>query len=209
MKVVLYGATGNAGARILTELLTRGHTVIAIVRNQAKIQPQTGLTIEIGDLSDSTQIAQAVTGVDAVISAYGPGLNAPDDLIGSTERLVTGVKQSGVPRLLTVGGAGSLEVSPGVLLLNSPMLPAEWKPIAKAHLEALKVLQASSLDWTCLAPEAFFEPGTRTGVFRLGHDNLIVSEQGESRISMEDYAVAMVDELEKHAHPRQLFSVGY
>jgi putative NADH-flavin reductase len=122
---------------------------------------------------------------------------------------VAGVKQSGVPRLLTVGGAGSLEVSPGVLLVNSPMLPAEWKPIAKAHLEALKVLRASSLDWTCLAPAAFFEPGSRTGVFRLGHDNLIATEQGESRISMEDYAVALVDELENHGHPRQLFSVGY
>jgi putative NADH-flavin reductase len=209
MKVVLYGATGNAGARILTELLERGHKVTAVVRNQSKIQPQTGLTIALGDLSDSARIAENVKGSDAVISAYGPGLNAPNDLIGATERLVEGVKLSGVPRLLTVGGAGTLEVSPGVLLLDSPMLPAEWRPIAKAHLDALEILRRSDLDWTCLAPAAFFEPGKRTTTFRLGLNNLIASEKGESRISMEDYAIALVDELERHAHPRQRFSVGY
>jgi len=209
MKVVLYGATGNAGARILSELLTRGHKVTAIVRDQGKLKPQPGLTVNEGDLANAARIAEAVNGADAVISAYGPGLSAPNELIGTTERLVAGVQEGGVKRLLTVGGAGTLEVSPGVLLVNSPMLPAEWKPIAQAHLEALKILQACQLDWTCLAPAGFFEPGTRTGKFRLGEDNLIVGDNGESRISMEDYAIAMVDELESHAHPRQRFSVGY
>jgi len=209
MKVVLYGGTGNAGGRILNELLARNHNVTAVVRDKAKLQPREGLTLILGDLSDPAKIAEAVAGYDAVISAYGPGLSSPNELIGATERLVAGVKQSKVKRLLTVGGAGTLEVSPGLLLVDSPMLPAEWKPIAKAHLEALKVLQASELDWTCLAPAAFFEPGNRTGIFRLGKNNLIANEQGESRISMEDYAVALVDELEKHAHPRQYFSVGY
>jgi putative NADH-flavin reductase len=209
MKVVLYGATGNAGERILKELLGRGHKVTAVVRDQTKIQSQKELTLQSGDLSDSSKIAKAVEGADAVVSAYGPGLNTPNDLVGVTERLVAGVKQSGVARLLTVGGAGTLEVSPGVLLLDSTMLPAEWKPIAKAHLDALQILRASDLDWTCLAPAAFFEPGNRTGVFRLGLNNLIVNEKGESKISMEDYAIALVDELEKHAHPRQRFSVGY
>jgi putative NADH-flavin reductase len=209
MELVLYGATGNAGSRILTELLSRGHKVIAVVRNQAKLQPQKNLTIQAGDLSDPTRIAEAVKGSDAVVSAYGPGLNAPDDLVGATERLIAGLEQSGVKRLLVVGGAGTLEVSPGTLLVDSPMLPSEWKPIAQAHLKALKVLQSSDLDWTSLAPAGFFEPGDRTGVFRLGKDNLIVSDKGESRISMEDYAIALVDELESHAHPRQRFSVGY
>ncbi len=209
MNVVLYGSTGNAGGRILNELLSRKHTVTAVVRDKSKLAPRDGLTSKVGDLSDAAKISEAVAGADAVISAYGPGLSAPNDLIGATERLVAGVKQSGVKRLLTVGGAGTLEVSPGVLLVDSPMLPAEWKPIAKAHLSALEILRASDLDWTCLAPAAFFEPGTRTTVFRLGLDNLIANEKGESRISMEDYAIAMVDELEKHSHPRQRFSVGY
>jgi putative NADH-flavin reductase len=209
MKVLLYGGTGNAGGRILNELLARDHKVSAVVRDKAKLEPREGLTLILGDLSDPAKIAEAVAGCDAVVSAYGPGLSSPNELIGATERLVAGVKQGKVNRLLTVGGAGTLEVSPGLLLVDSPMLPPEWKPIAKAHLEALKVLQASELDWTCLAPAAFFEPGNRTGVFRLGKDNLIANEQGESRISMEDYAIALVDELEKHAHPRQRFSVGY
>ena len=129
--------------------------------------------------------------------------------MGATERLVAGLKAAGVQRLLMVGGAGSLEVSPGVQLIDSGYLPAEWKPIALAHREALQILRASDLDWTSLCPAAFFEPGPRTGVFRLGTDNLIANEKGDSRISMEDYAIAMVDELEKHAHPRQRFSVGY
>jgi putative NADH-flavin reductase len=209
MNVSLYGATGNAGARILEELLTRGHQVTAIVRDPAKLRLRPGLTIRKGDLSDIAQVAESLRGTPAVISAYGPGLNSPGDLVGATQRLVTGLQQAGVKRLLMVGGAGSLEVAPGVQLMDSGYLPEEWKPIARAHREALEILRASDLDWTSLCPAAYFEPGQRTGVFRLGKDNLVANEKGESRISMEDYAIAMVDELENHAHPRQRFSVGY
>jgi len=209
MNVSLYGATGNAGARILKELLARGHQVTAIVRDPVKLPPQPGLTVRKGDLSDVAQIAEALRGTEAVISAYGPGLNSPGDLVGATERLVNGLKQAGVERLLMVGGAGSLEVAPGVQLIDSGYLPDEWKPIALAHRDALAILKASNLDWTSLCPAGYFEPGQRTGVFRLGKDNLVANEKGESRISMEDYAIAMVDELVRHAHPRQRFSVGY
>lgn len=209
MTITLFGATGNAGARILKELLARGHQVTAIVRDTAKLQPQPGLSVRRGDLSDVAQIAEALRGTEAVISAYGPGLNSPGELVGATERLVNGLQQAGVRRLLMVGGAGSLEVAPGVQLIDSGYLPDEWKPIARAHRDALEILKASDLDWTSLCPAGYFEPGQRTGVFRLGKDNLIANEKGESRISMEDYAIAMVDELEKHAHPRQRFSVGY
>lgn len=209
MNVSLYGATGNAGARILQELLSRGHQVTVIVRDPAKLRPQPGLTVLRGDLSDVAQIAEAIRGTDAVISAYGPGLNSPGDLVGATDRLVEGVSRSKVPRLLMVGGAGSLEVAPGVQLIDSSYLPEEWKPIALAHRDALEVLRASDLDWTSLCPAGYFEPGQRTGIFRLGKDNLVANDKGESRISMEDYAIAMVDELEKHAHSRQRFSVGY
>ncbi len=209
MNVTLFGATGKAGARILKELLARGHEVTAVVRDPAKLQPQPGLTVRNGDLSDVAQVAEAVRGTQAVVSAYGPGLNSPGDLVGATERLVVGLKQAGVQRLLMVGGAGSLEVAPGVQLIDSGHLPEEWKPIALAHRDALEILKASDLDWTSLCPAAYFEPGQRTGVFRLGQDNLVANEKGESRISMEDFAIAMVDELEKHAHSKKRFSVGY
>ena len=209
MNVSLYGATGKAGARILKELLARGHQITAIVRDPAKLRPQPGLTVRQGDLTDIAQIAEAVRGTSAVISAYGPGLNSPGDLMGATQHLVAGIEQAGVKRLLMVGGAGSLEITPGVQLIDSGYLPEEWKPIALAHRDALEILRASDLDWTSLCPAAYFEPGQRTGVFRLGKDNLVANEKGESRISMEDYAIAMVDELENHTHPRQRFSVGY
>ena len=209
MNVTLFGATGNAGARILKELLARGHHVTAIVRDPAKLPSQPGLTVRKGDLTDSAQVAEAVRGTEAVVSAYGPGLNAPGDLVPATKRLVAGLAQAGVQRLLMVGGAGSLEVAPGVQLIDSGHLPAEWMPISLAHRDALEVLKSSDLDWTSLSPAGYFEPGERTGKFRLGKDNLVANEKGESRISMEDYAIAMVDELESHAHPRQRFSVGY
>lgn len=209
MNVTLFGATGKAGARILKELLARGHQVTAVVRDLAKLTPRPGLTLRKGDLSDENQVAEAVRGTEAVVSAYGPGLNSPGDLVGATERLVAGLRQASVKRLLMVGGAGSLEVAPGVQLIDSGYLPEEWKPIALAHRDALEILKASDLDWTSLCPAGYFEPGERTVVFRLGKDNLVANEKGESRISMEDYAIAMVDELEKHAHPRQRFSVGY
>lgn len=209
MNVTLIGATGNAGARILTELLKRGHHVTAIVRDPGKLPDQPGLTVRKGDLSNVAQVAGQIKGTDAVVSAYGPGLNSPGELVGATERLVAALVQAGVQRLLMVGGAGSLEVAPGMQLIDSGYLPAEWKPIAIAHRDALEILKASSLDWTSLCPAAYFEPGQRTGLFRLGTDNLVANEKGESRISMEDYAIALVDELEMHAHSRQRFSVGY
>jgi putative NADH-flavin reductase len=136
-------------------------------------------------------------------------LNSPGDLVGATEKLVAALKLAGVQRLLMVGGAGSLEVAPGVQLIDSGYLPEEWKPIALAHRTALEILRNSDLDWTSVCPAAYFEPGQRTGAYRLGKDNLVANEKGESRISMEDYAIAMVDELEKHAHSKQRFSVGY
>ena len=209
MNIVLYGATGNAGSRILTELLSRGHKVKAIVRDPQKLTPAAALTAEPGDLSKAEAIAHAAQGVDAVISAYAPPANDVDQLIAVTERLIAGVGQSPHTRLLVVGGAGSLEVSPGVALIDSGHLPEAWKPIALAHGKALDTLRASSIDWTCLCPAAYFEPGARTGKFRLAKDELLMNDQFESRISMEDYAIAMVDELEKPQHRRERFTVGY
>ena len=210
MKVALYGATGNSGSRILKELVSRGHQVIAIVRNPAKLsQPAPGVLITQDDLSDSKKIAAAINGAEAVISAYAPPQDDVDAIVGVTQRQVEALNHGSKVRLIVVGGAGGLNVAPGVTLIDSGYLPEPVLPIAKAHSKALNVLRASTIDWTYLAPAAYFEPGTLTGKFRLGTDELIANERQESRISMEDYAIALVDELEKPQHRRQRFSIGY
>jgi putative NADH-flavin reductase len=209
MNVALYGSTGKAGSRILMELVSRGHRVTAIARNPARLQGITGISARKDDLSDTSKVAEAIEGADAVISAYGPPPANTEEIVDVTQRLVEAVKQAGRPRLLVVGGAGGLNVAPGVSLLDSGYLPDAYKPIAKSHVRALNVLRASDIDWTYLAPAAYFEPGERTGKFRLGKDELIANEKQESRISMEDYAIALVNELEKPEHRQQRFSVGY
>jgi putative NADH-flavin reductase len=126
-----------------------------------------------------------------------------------TERLIASVKRAGNIRLIIVGGAASLEVAPGVTLLSSGHLPAPWVPIATSHANVLKMVQASNINWTYFSPAAFFEPGERTGKFRLGADQLVADSNGQSRISLEDYAIALVDELEKPAYERARFTIGY
>jgi hypothetical protein len=201
----------------LTELLDRGHEVVAIVRNPDKLAPNDGLTVQQGDLSSVEAIAEAIGGAQAVVSAYGPPADKTEQLLGVTKREIAAVQQVSqqasspehAPRLIVVGGAGSLEVAPGVTLESAKDFPAAWKPIAQAHEKALELLRASSIDWTYLSPSAFFEPGQRTGKFRLGQDQLLTAPDGKSAISMEDYAIALVDELEQPQHRRQRFTVGY
>jgi uncharacterized protein len=210
VKVAVYGATGKAGSRILKELVSRGHRVIAIARDPAKLpQAAPGVLVKQDDLSDPKHIAAAVAGADAVVSAYAPPGDHPDEIVDVTQRQVDALSETPNARLIVVGGAGGLNVAPGVTLIDSGHLPEPYHPIAKAHLKALNVLRASPIDWTYLAPAAYFTPGERTGKFRLGKDELIANSAQESRISMEDYAVALVDELEKPRHRRQRFSVGY
>lgn len=209
MKVTLYGATGQIGRRVLEELLQRGHSVRAVVRDPAKLSARARLTVVPGDASDVAGIAAASKGADALVSAYGPGAEHPEKLLPITRNLIGGAEQSGVPRFLFVGGAGSLEVAPGVTLIDSGHLPEEWKGIAIAHRDALEIARASAINWTCFSPAAFIQPGERTGKFRLGADRLLTDDRGESRISMEDFAIALVDELEKPRHERGRFTVGY
>lgn len=209
MKIALCGGTGQAGSRILKELLGRGHTVTAIVRDPAKLPPQPGLTAVKGDVNDEASIVEAARGTDALVSAYGPGPEHPELLVPATKHLLAAAKASGVPRLLFVGGAGALEVAPGVTLIASGHLPAEWLPIAQAHADALALAHSSDANWSSLAPSAYFEAGERTGKFRLSTDSLIMDDKQQSRISFEDFAIALVDELEKPNHERQRFTVGY
>ena len=207
MKVVLYGASGNAGSRILHELQSRGHEVTAAVRNPDKLPAGTKSVRD--DLSNVDRVAQIITGSDAVISAYMPPPDDTDQLVAVTGRLIDAVRKTGNQRLIVVGGAASLEVAPGVTVLSSGHLPAPWIPIATSHAKALDLLKTSDIPWTYFSPAGFFEPGQRTGKFRLGKDRLIADDKGDSRISFEDYAIALVDELEHPAHIQERFTIGY
>lgn len=209
MHIALYGATGKAGSRILKELLSRGHEVTAIVRDTSKISPQKGVTIVQGDVSSADAVAEKIKGVDAVVSAYGPPANDTDQLLPATQNIIDGVKKAGVKRLIVVGGAGSLFVADGVTLIASGYLPQAYMAIAVSHAEALKLLEKSDINWTYFSPAGFFEPGERTGKFRLGKNELIADEKGVSRISMEDYAIALVDELEEPKYEGERFTIGY
>jgi len=207
MKVVLYGASGNAGSRILNELQSRGHEVTAAVRNPEKLPAGTKSVRD--DLSSVNRIAEIITGSDAIVSAYMPPPDDTDQLVTVTGRLIDAARKAGNPRLIVVGGAASLEISPGVTVLSSGHLPAPWLPIATSHAKALDLLKTSDIPWTYFSPAGFFEPGQRTGKFRLGKDRLIADDKGDSRISFEDYAIALVDELEHPANIRQRFTIGY
>jgi uncharacterized protein len=203
MMIALIGATGNVGSRLLAELLRRGHDVTGIARHPERLQSQPHVTVRRGDANDEQGLAKLLIGHDAVISAGRFVSVNPGSLIAA-------VKKAGVKRLLVVGGAGSLEVAPGVQLVDTPDFPAEYKPEAQAGRDFLNMLRSEKeLNWTFLSPSAVFFPGERTGKFRLGADQLLTGEDGESRISMEDFAVAFADEIESPHHPRQRFTVGY
>lgn len=213
MKVVLIGASGMIGSRLLKELVSRGHKVIAVVRDPSRVAAQPGVTAARGDVNNAVELAGVMRGADAVIDAYGPGEGNAGKLIDATRSILAAVRQAEVRRVIIVGGAASLFVAPGVTLLDSGHLPEQWLAIAKAHSDVLKLLRTTNLgdglDWTYFSPAAFIQPGERTGKFRLGKDDLVADEHGQSRISAEDYAIALVDELERPQHFRERFTVGY
>lgn len=200
--IALIGASGAAGSRILRELSNRGHSITAIARNPERIAALPGVTALKGDAGDLQGLSELLRGHDAVVSAANFTSTDPATLIGA-------VRAAGVARYLVVGGAGSLEVAPGQRVIDLPDFPDEYKEEASRGADFLAQLeQESGLDWTFLSPSAEFVPGERTGTFRLGKDTLLSNDEG-SRISFEDYAVAMVDEIERPAHSRQRFTVGY
>ncbi|AAK87755.1 MULTISPECIES: NAD(P)-dependent oxidoreductase [Agrobacterium] len=201
-KIALIGASGNAGSRILKELSDRGHQVTAIARNPEKIAALPNVVAKKGDVFDQAALSELLKGHDAVISSVHFTASDPATLIEA-------VRASGVQRYLVVGGAGSLEIAPGQRVVDLPDFPAAYKAEATKGAEFLdKLKQEKQLDWTFLSPSAEFVPGERTGKFRIGKDNLLSNEQG-SRISFEDYAIALADEIEKPQHSRQRFTVGY
>jgi uncharacterized protein len=203
MKIAIVGVTGKVGKRILAEALRRGHEVTGIARNASNLTAQRGLTLLNGDANAPGALAPLLAGNAAVVSALRFQLSDPAQLIGA-------VRESGVIRYLVVGGAGSLEIAAGELLADAPNFPEAYlaeSSAGKAFLDALR--EINDLDWTMLSPSALFVPGERTGKFRLGNDRLLSDAAGKSSISFEDFAVALLDEIEKPSHVRQRFTVGY
>lgn len=203
MKIAVIGGTGRAGSRIVEELSQRGHHVTVIVRHPEKVPARAGVTAVRGDVFDVDGLAGLLAGHDLAISAVHFTESDP-------ARLIAAAKQARIGRYLVVGGAGSLEVAPGVPLVSTPEFPAAYKAEAEKGGVFLDLLRREKeLDWTFLSPSALFVEGERTGTFRLGGDRLLTDASGKSWISFEDYAVAMADEIERPAHSRQRFTVGY
>ena len=203
MKIAVAGASGRAGSCITAELARRGHNVTGIARNPDKIAKLANVTAVAGDANDRAALAKLWTGHDVAVSSI-------HFLVSDAETLIGAAKDSGVPRYLVVGGAGSLEVAPGVQLVTTPNFPAQYKAEAEkggAFLDRLR--QEKELNWTFLSPSALIDFGNRTGKFRVGADQLLVDSAGKSWISFEDFAVAMADEIERPAHIRKRFTVGY
>jgi len=211
MKIALIG-TGFVGSAVLDELLGRGHRVTVLARHPEKLEPREGLSVVAADAQVAAQVAAAVQGHDAVISAYNPGWTVPDihdQFLAGSLAILEGVRASGVRRVLVVGGAGSLFVAPGVQLVDTPEFPAEWKQGALAARELLtRMRQEQELEWTFLSPAIMLEPGPRTGRYRSGTESPLMNGDQPGRISVADLAVALVDELEAPQHVRARFTVA-
>ena len=203
MKVALIGASGTLGVRVLDELLNRGHEVTAIARNIGPIPSRPNVIPRQADAGDPDALTPVLRGHDAIVTAI-PFLGFP------TEAFVAAVKASGVRRILVSGTSGSLEVEPGVQLIATRLVSEHGKAEHLDSRELYKLLRRQdALDWTYLAPAALLTPGRRTGEFRLGNDQLIRGKLGESRISMEDLAIVIVDELENPQNVRRRFTAAY
>ncbi|GAB3504882.1 NAD(P)-dependent oxidoreductase [Spirosoma knui] len=214
MNVVIIGASGFVGSKLLDEALQRGHTVTAIVRHPEKITASdSNLTVKAVDVFDETALPTVLSGHDAVLSAYNAGWDNPnlyDDFLKASRIIEKATQQAGVKRLLVVGGAGSLEIAPGVQLVDTPEFPAAWKTGATSARDYLNLLrQNTELDWTFLSPAIMLQPGERTGTFRIGTDQPVFNDKGESTISVDDLAVALLNELETPKFIRQRFTIGY
>jgi uncharacterized protein len=217
MKVALIGATGFVGTAILKELLDRGHEVTAITRHPEKIAIKSPHIHPVAaDVMDAKQVATAVKGNDAVISAYNSGWTNPniyEDFLIGARAIQAGVKASGVKRLIVIGGAASLEIKPGLQLLDTPQFPAEYKPGASAARDYLNEIRKEDvLEWTFFSPAIFMDQahsGIRKGHYRTGIDSPVFDAEGKSVLSVEDLALVIVDELEKPAHIRQRFTAAY
>ncbi len=202
MKVAVLGASGRAGSEIVKELSARGHEVVAIARHPEKIAALPGVTALAGDVQDAASVAPLMAGCDAVVSALTFDVTA--------DKVLAAMHQSGVPRLLVTGGAASLKDENDVRLIDGPNFPPIWRNGAQMGIDFFYALKEDpSVDWVFFSPAFNIFEGPRLGMFRLGKEHLIKDADGESKISFADYAIAMVDEVENHAHSRERFTIGY
>jgi len=213
LRIVLFGAGGMVGSRIAKELLSRGHRVTAVQRRAGglDLDGQHVMTVQ-GDATDPASVTALAKGHDAIACAISPrGVGDGDSLARAAAALLEGARRSGTKRLVVVGGAGSLLVGPSQMLLDTPQFPSEYRPEARAHLDALKVFrgQGQGVDWTFVSPAAYIHPGPRTGRYQKGQDSLLTGKDGKSEISAEDYAVAFVDELERGENKGRRMAVAW
>lgn len=212
MHVALFGATGTIGSAIAEELVARGHRVTGITRSGApRNGPQTGIDLRAGDVTEPATVAELVRGTDAVVSAIGPkrGSDEPQPFVAAAHGLIQGLRQARVRRLVVVGGAGSLEVAPGVEALDAPGFSEAAKPNARAQRQALEVYRTvEDLDWTYVSPAAEIGPGDHTRDYQLGHNQMLFDEHGLSRISYRDYADGVVDCIEQGIHLRERITLA-
>jgi hypothetical protein len=215
MNIVLFGGTGNIGQRIALEAVERGHDVVAVVRDpERSLAPHPRVRLVRGDATDAASVASVARGADAVVSAVSPRpgtTGSAPSLVNAAHGLIAGLKAAGVKRLVVVGGAGSLEVAPDVMLMDAPGFPEAYRAEAVEGRDSLAVYrtEADGLDWTFLSPAAEIQAGERTGRYRTTIDQFLTNEQGRSHISYEDFAVALVDELERPQHVGRRFGVAY
>jgi hypothetical protein len=216
MHIALFGAGGQIARRIAREALDRGHQVTAIVRDPATFQKYDDrLEVAQGDATDAASVARAAKGADAIVNAISPRPSPSgrpaSSLVDGARAVITGAKRAGIERLLAVGGASSLEVAPGVRLYDTPEFPEAYKAEAREGIDSLDVYRNESgdLDWTFISPAAEIGPGERTGKYRTGGDQLLADKDGKSFISYEDYAAALVDELERGRNLRRRMTVAY
>ena len=211
MKVFVFGASGMVGQALVQEALRRGHQVTAAARDVSRAAASPGVTLKQVDAGNESAVREAVAGSDAVIAAVSGRKSGHDTIPAIARNLLAALPAAGVQRLLWVGGAGSLEVAPSVRLVDAPDFPAAYKDEALGQGRALDVFRASTspLNWTFISPAALMQPGERTGQYRIGGDQLLLDAAGNSRISVPDFAVALLDELERNAHGRQRMIVAY
>lgn len=211
MKIVVIGATGMVGQRVLREALSRGHEVTAVTRDAGKLKPEAGLSVRAAAAGDRKALAAALKGHDAVVSAVNPGWGDPqlrENTVKAYRVIVEAAKDAGVERLLVVGGAGTLDAAPGVFFVDTPVFPEQWKEAARGMRDVYLLLkEEKGLDWAFFAPAPFFEPGARTGRYAFGGESLMPGA-APARISVEDYAAALLDELEKPARHRVRFTAA-
>lgn len=216
MKIALIGASGFVGTAVLNELIERGHKITAMVRNPEKVKENLLVSAVKVNAQDEVELANVLEGHDAVVNSFSPGINSTDiyeDYLKGNRAIQRATKESGVKRLLVIGGAGSLFIAPKLQLVDSPEFPADWKDGAASARDYLNLIKSENeLDWTFLSPSIEMyngNGGVRLGTYRTGLDTPVYDENGRSFISVDDLAIAIVDELEKPQFIRQRFTVGY